>query len=148
MHPVLAGILDELNALDASRKALRSFGLVVGGVFAAVAGVIVWRSGGTFGTASAIFASLGGALILGGVLMPSFLRPIHRAWMALALALGYVMTRVLLTLVFVLLFIPIGLTLRLLGKDLLDRRLDPHAPTYWKPRDPKQNAPERMTRYF
>ena len=50
--------------------------------------------------------------------------------LALAFVLGFVMTRVLLTLVFYLVVVPIGLLMRLAGKDPLHRRRDPEAPTY------------------
>ena len=58
------------------------------------------------------------------------------------------MTRVLLTLVFALVMLPIGLVLRLVGKDLLDRRLDPAADSYWKPKTYADDSPARLEKYY
>ncbi|MEM1043221.1 MAG: SxtJ family membrane protein [Bacteroidota bacterium] len=144
----LRAIAAEVRALDTSRRALRSFGLVVGGVFAGIAAVIVWRSGWTLTPWSTGFGSVGGTLALLGLAVPTVLRPVYRVWMGLAVVLGFAMTRVLLTLVFVLLVVPIGLALRLAGKDLLRLQLDREAKSYWLPRDPADPASERFRRYW
>lgn len=82
------------------------------------------------------------ALLLGSALLwPRVLSPL--AWL---LEAGFkTMTKallyLLLVLVFYLVFAPVGLALRLLGKDPLQQKRDPAAPSYWrpkKPRDPKQ----------
>ena len=141
-------IAAEIRALDTSRRALRNFGLVVGGVFAGIAAVIAWRNGWT-PTPWAI--GLGGpALVLMalGLVAPRVLHPVYKVWMGLAVVLGFVMTRVILTVVVVGLVIPIGLVLRLVGKDLLRLQLDPAADSYWLPKEKAAPAAERMTRYF
>ncbi len=140
-------IAGEIRALDTGRRALRSFGLVVGGVFVGIAAVIAWRSGGATPWAAGV-GGLGASLMLLGLAVPGWLRPVYRVWMGLAVVLGFVMTRVLLTLVFVLLVVPIGLGLRLAGKDLLRLRLDPEAASYWLPRDAPDPPAERMKRYY
>ena len=58
------------------------------------------------------------------------------------------MTRVILGLVFILLFTPAGLIIRLLRKDPLKLRFDKTAPTYWHPRKATDSSPERMERMF
>jgi hypothetical protein len=141
-------IAAEIRALDTSRRALRNFGLVVGGVFAGIAAIIAWRNGWTL-TPWAV--GLGGpALVLMalGLAAPRVLHPVYTVWMGLAVVLGFVMTRVILTAVFVGLVIPIGLVLRLVGKDLLRLKLDPEADSYWLPKEEADPAAERMTRYF
>ena len=80
--------------------------------------------------------------------VPVALRPVRTVWMAVAFALGFVMTRVLLTVVFALTVVPIGLALRVLGKDPLHRRPDPEAATYWVARDDGRPDRESLERYF
>ncbi len=143
----LRAITEEIRALDTGRRALRSFGLVVGGVFAGIAAGIGWRHGWALTPWAAGLGGVGSALVVLGLLAPTILRPVFKGWMGLAVVLGFVMTRVLLTLVFVLLVVPIGLALRLVGKDLLRLRFDREAPTYWLPKEPSGGA-ERLERYY
>ena len=143
----LQSIAEEIRGLDTSRRALRSFGLVVGGVFIGIAALIAWRHGWTLTPWAIGFGGVGSVLVLLGLVAPAVLRPAFRVWMGLAVVLGFVMTRVLLTLVFVLLVVPIGLALRLAGKDLLRLRLDRQADSYWLPREPAGGA-ERLERYY
>jgi hypothetical protein len=143
----LHAIAEEIRALDTGRKALRSFGLVVGGVFIAIAAVIAWRTGG-LGPWGTGLGSVGAVLVLLGLVAPPVLRPVHRVWMGLAVVLGFVMTRVLLSLVFFGLVVPIGLVLRLVGKDLLRLRIDREAGSYWLPKPEAAPPVERLERYY
>jgi len=63
-----------------------------------------------------------------------FFKTIYRAWMKVAHAISWVLTRVILTIVFYLVVAPIGLIGKVFGKDFLDRKFDRHEDTYWIPR--------------
>lgn len=139
---------DELRALDTSRPALRRFGWVVGGVLLLIGGIVLWRQGWTLSTASQVLFGVGTALVVLGTAVPQALRAVYRGWMALALILGFVMTRVLLTLVFFLVVTPIGLLMRLIGHDPMRRKPDDAAATYWIPKEPHDPSPKRLERYF
>ena len=145
---LLQTVAAELRALDASPRALRQFGLVVGGVLVALATLLAWRNGWALSPVAWGLGGAGGALVLLGAVAPRVLRPVHVGWMAVAFALGFVMTRVILTLAFALAFVPMGLVLRLMGKDLLRRRLDPEADSYWIPRADGGPDREQLERYF
>lgn len=145
---MIQSILTDLRALDTGRKALRSFGLVVGAVLLALALLVTWRQGWAPGTAAYTLAGIGAALVLLGLVAPPVLRPLYRVWMALAFVLGFVMTRVLLTTVFALVVIPTGLLLRLAGRDPLQRKRDPNARTYWIRKEPTDTSPERLEKYY
>jgi hypothetical protein len=69
-------------------------------------------------------------------------------WMVFAMALGFVNTRILLTLFFYLVLTPIGLLLRLFGKDPLHLSLDSKAKTYWTPKTKEPYNPEHYKRQF
>jgi len=62
------------------------------------------------------------------------LKPAYLGWMKIAHCIGTVVTFIILTLVFFLVFTPLGLLFRLMGKDFLSRRFDPNAKTYWEQR--------------
>lgn len=146
--PILRAIAEEVRGLDTGRKALRRFGLVVGGVFLGIAVVGAWQRGWAPGPVLTVLGGLGSALVVLGLAAPALLRPFFRVWMGLAVVLGFVMTRVLLTAVFALVVVPIGLGLRLFGKDLLHRRLDPAAPSYWQPKTYSDPSPARLEKYY
>ncbi len=88
---------------------------------------------------AAVFA--GSALIL-----PQILKPVFIAWMKIGHVLGWINTRIILGVVFFLLFAPVALLMRLFGNDPMHRRLDETASTY---RINSENLPrERMERPF
>jgi len=97
----------------------RAFGLSVGTVLVLIAGFAVWR--GRILTAE-VLGVVGALLVVLGYLRPAFLYWPSKAWWRMALALGYVNARVILTMAFVLVFVPMGLVWRLIGRDPLARR--------------------------
>jgi hypothetical protein len=145
---MLRALAEEIRDLDTGRRALRRFGLVVGGVFLGITVVVAWRRGWAPGPVFTALGVLGSALVLLGLVAPVALRPFYRVWMGLAVVLGFVTTHVLLTLVFVGVVTPIGLGLRLFGKDLLHRRPDPAAPSYWLPKTYADPSPARLEKYY
>lgn len=138
----------DASALPRDRKTLRSFGLVVGGVLLALALYLIWKGGWTLGPGSLGTGSIGALLAALGLISPGLLAPVYPVWMALALVLGTIMTTVLLTLVFYLVVSPIGLLMRLAGKDPMSRKPDPTLATYWIERSPESNDVKRMEKYY
>ncbi|MFH1571187.1 MAG: SxtJ family membrane protein [Gemmatimonadota bacterium] len=101
-----------------SRQDLRKFAWLMAGVLAAASGLLGYRgAGGAWPWTAAAAIALAGL----GTLWPSGLRPLHAGWMALARALGYVNSHLILALVFYLLFTPLGLIMRLVRRDPLER---------------------------
>ena len=79
---------------------------------------------------------------------PLLLKPVYIFWMRLAFALGWVNTRIILAVMFYLVLTPIGLTMRLFGKDLLDRKIEKAKESYWIARDKKDFSPADYERQF
>ena len=119
----------------------RKFGLSVGGVLLLFAGIAAWRNHPTLAVALAVPA---GALLLGALVAPALLVPVERRWMAAAAVLGAFNTRILLTVAYYLLVTPVGLILRVAGRDPLDRRLH-SGESYWTRRPPE--PPPSRERY-
>lgn len=110
----------------------------MGGVFAVLGGLLLWRQ--RFAAAVVAFA-LGGPLLLLAAFVPALLARPHRAWLQLARFLGRVNSAIFLFLTFFLVLTPLGLVLRLLGRDELKRRGSQPA-SMWSPypernRDPR-----------
>jgi hypothetical protein len=116
----------------------RHFGWTVGGVFAVLGALLLFRHRTAAG---AVAVSLGGTLLLLAAAAPALLAGPHRAWLALARSLGRVNSAIFLFLTFFLVLTPLGVVLRLFGRDELRRR-GPAPPTMWSPypernRDPR-----------
>ncbi len=118
-----------------SLRAEREFGLIVGGVLILLSAWWLYR--GKFHGIPHIILPLGGVLILLGLVLPRALVLPNKAWMALAEALSFVSTRIILAFVFFVIVTPIGFVKRLSGWDPLHRRAE-RSDSYWKPYSDRQ----------
>jgi hypothetical protein len=97
----------------------RSFGISVGGVLLAIAAFLVWRGRITM---AEIMGGVGAFLLIFGLTAPKLLKWPSAVWWKFAMVLGYVNARVILTVAFTIVFVPLGLLWRLIGRDPLARR--------------------------
>jgi len=74
--------------------------------------------------------------------------PGQRLAMLAAGAIGWFNTRLLLGLVYYLVFTPLALLLRLLGKDLMHRGWRPELPSYWQDRPEQEYHPSQDEKQF
>jgi hypothetical protein len=126
-----------------TRRELRSFGLLVGGIFGVIGlWPLVVRGVGPRGWALAV----GVALVVPALVAPRVLAPAHRLWMGLAEVLAWINTRLLLGVVFFGVVTPMGVIMRLFGKDPMRRGFDRGAATYRVGRWPRPAT--HMTRQF
>lgn len=137
-------IREELQRLPTGPKELRKFGLVVGGVFLLLAAWFGWRDS----PLAPYGAALGLPLMALGLAWPRGLRAVYLGWMALAFALGTVVSTVVLVAFFYLVVTPVGLLARLAGRDFLSQRLERGARSYWRPREGPPPKPEDYRRQF
>jgi hypothetical protein len=111
----------------ASAKDLRIFGLVLGALFAAFFGA--WPLLRHRGSPHWPWI-VAGVLWLTALIWPPALSYLYRGWTRLGLALGWVNTRVILTLLFAIAIVPVGLVMRLCGRDRMARRRQPGSASY------------------
>lgn len=116
-------------------KELRKFGYVMAGAFGLITLLLLYKEIQYF----SLVAAIAGLFLLLAIGFPSVLRPIEYVWMKIAMVLGAIMTRVILTLVFVLAVTPIGLLMRAVGKDPL-RLKKPGGSSYWLDADREGTA--------
>ncbi len=124
-------------------KQLRSFGFIVGGGFAIIA---LWPAVFRGGQPRLWLLTLAGVLLTLAILLPGSLRPAYRVWMAIGHVLGWVNTKIILSVIFYTLFTPVGLVMRLLGKDPMLRKFERNTDTYRVMRQPRPNS--HMKRQF
>jgi Saxitoxin biosynthesis operon protein SxtJ len=128
-----------------SYRTERDFGLLVGGVLLALGGWWLYR--GRYTALSGLLLAVGATLVLFGALLPKSLVVPNRLWMKLAEAMGFVMTRVILGVVFFLFVTPIGLVRRLFGGDPLGRRAA-RTESYWKPYTERRRDPKHYEKMY
>jgi hypothetical protein len=137
-------VRSKLAALDPSRRALVKFGLTMGIAFV-VLGAVVFIFGSHPERGYAL-AGIGLLFLLFAWIAPAALRPVRKGWMAFAFALGWVMSRVILTVFFFIAVTPVGLIMRLLGRDPLEIRAVNDS--YWIPRERKPREAKDYERLF
>ncbi len=133
-------IIEEIRAITSGRSELRKFGILIGVVLGLLALWWLWR-GKEGGYALLMGAA---ALLAVGLTMPRLLKPLYLPWMTLAVLLGWLMTRVILILLFYLVVTPLGLLARLCGTVFLTADFDRTAQSYWIAR---KDVPADRTRY-
>jgi len=111
-----------------STRTLRQFAALFLIVFTVTAGLRVWH--GDTGTLTITIAATGVAVGLVGLVRPGAIRYVYTGWMIAAFPIGWTISRVIVTLLFYVVFAPFALVFRLLGRDAL--RLHRRTPTtYW-----------------
>lgn len=134
----------EIN-FNPPRRDLRIFcGLLI--AFAAlVAGWLHYRHEQT--TLAVVVFCVGNAIAVAGLIAPAFARWVYVGWMVAVFPIGWVVSHILLAIVFYGVFTPFGLIMRACGRDPMTRSFDSDAESYWVPREGPAN-PERYFRQF
>ena len=120
-------MLEEIKNIKSEKSDLRNFGIIVGIILLIISGFLFWKEKESF----QIFLAIGITLFLTAIAIPAVLKPVYWIWMIFAIILGWFMTRVILSLLFYVVFTSIGLTLRVFGKQFLELRWDKSKESYW-----------------
>ena len=93
----------------------RKFGLTVGAAFLVLGALVYWRH--KHPAIVPVFGGLGALLMVAGLLVPTLLGPVNRAWMGLAHLMSKVTTPIFMGVVYFVVVTPIGLIMRLAGRN-------------------------------
>ena len=137
-------MFDEIKHIKTGKKDLRSFGVTIGIILLLVAGFLFYREKESFQT----FLYIAGVFIGLALILPSILKPIYIVWMTFAVILGWFMTRVILSLLFYVIITPIGLVLRIFGKDFLELKKQAVQGSYWNQRDSNLEKNQNYEKQF
>ena len=133
-----------MEKLNLDKKSLRKFGITMAIALLIITFIIFIRHKyspmPTF-IISAIF-------FISAFTIPALLRPIYVIWMKFAFILSWINTRLILFIIFYLIFTPIGLGMRLFGVDLLDKGIDKGKNSYWKKKEKRDFNPLDYERQF
>jgi hypothetical protein len=128
-----------------SRKELKAFSLLLI-VFFAIVAWLAHRKGASIETAWMI-ASGGAVVGVAGLFSPAFIRVVYVVWMTAVFPIGFVVSNVVLAIVFYGVVTPIGLLAKLTGRNALQLGFDRDAKTYWNPRQQIKD-PRRYFRQY
>lgn len=137
-------LLEEIRNIKSGRKELRGFGLTFGTALSVLGGILLWRHDGLHlyaFAASAFFVIL-------ALFWPSPLKPLQKAWMSLAAVLGFIMSRLILIVLFFMILTPLSLIARLFGKRFLELKPDTTLPSYWNKKSSDSSAKIDYTKQY
>jgi hypothetical protein len=122
---------------NSSSKELRSFGFIVGGAFGLIGlWPLVFRHQNMRIWALLLAGLLGAAAFV----LPRALQPIFKVWMRAGFVLGWINTRIILGIIFYVVFTPAGLVMRLMHKDPMRRQSQPDADSYREVKQPRPSS--------
>jgi hypothetical protein len=126
-----------------SRTEGLKFALTVGGAFLVLALFFRWRERES---AAVVLATIGGVLVLAGLVMPTRMGPVQAAWMALGHAIGRVTTPIILGILYFGLLTPMGLLRRTFGGNPI--RHDESSGSFWIDRARTGSGRSDLTHQF
>ena len=136
-------MFEELNSIKSSRKDLKNFGFTIGFILLIIGVFLFVREKGLF----VYLFSIGSILIILGGIVPVLLRPFYKVWMTFAVIIGWIMTRIILSILFFSIITIIGLFTRLLGKDFLNLN-SKNNKSYWNIRNKEYELNQDYEKQF
>ncbi len=129
---------------DAQKSDLRKFGLIMGGFIFALFGLLFpWLAERAMPDWPWITLVV---FWVWALLLPTTLKPVYWVWMKLGGAVGYINTRLIMVIVFYVVFFPVGLVMKAMGKDPMRRKLKADQASYRE--ESKAITPKAMERPF
>jgi len=132
----------EINRNPSTRQ-LRQFAALWFPAFGALVGFLLFRRLESHMPAVLVWTTAA-VVSLVGLASPRFMRWVYVGMMTLTFPIGWVISNVILIVVYYLVLTPIGLAMRLAGRDPMQRRLERDARSYWLAR----SAQTPTARYF
>ncbi len=116
------------HSIELNKKNLREFGLISGAIVAVLFGLFIpWL----FNKPWPLWPwYITGVLAVLALLLPMVLVPVYKIWMKFGLVMGFINTRIILGIVFYLVFTPVAFILKILRKDPMQRKLKKDSQSY------------------
>lgn len=132
-----------MEQLELSKITFRKFGITMGIASMVISGLFFFQEKQT-GMLFSLIAS--GIFFIMGLISPAILKPVYIIWMRLVFVLGWINVRIILVILFYLVFTPVGLFMRLFRIDLLERKKQKGS--YWKAKERIDFKPINYERRF
>ena len=132
------------HSISLDRKTLRSFGITSAAMVILLFGILLpWLRDSGWPLWPWIVS---GSLALAGLFIPVILGPIFKVWMKFGHFMGRVNSTIILTVVFFVVFTPVALFMKIIGRDVLYREFEPETESYRIISE--KTKPEKMERPF
>jgi len=137
-------IVEEANKIYTQKAEIRKFGLTIAVVLVILGGFFWWR--GKEYCVYLFYISF--AFLFLAITAPVVLKPVYKTWMTFALILNWIMTGVILSLLFYLILTPIGFFGKLFGKNYLNLKFNKHNKSYWITKEIRQGDKSEYEKQF
>lgn len=125
-------LIEEIKNIKSDEKELKKFGWTFAILFL-ILGVLFWWRGKNHYFYHFIIS----VLFLICSFVPLILKPFHKVWMTLALVIGYIMTRVILSILFYFILTPVSVISKVFGNQFLDIKINKTKESHWNYRKVK-----------
>jgi hypothetical protein len=137
-------IIEEIKNIKGDKSDWKKFGITMAVILTIIGFVLLWKKNHYYD----YFFFPAAAFLITGLFLPSVLKPVYKAWMALSVVMGFIMTRVIMVIIFYLIVTPLGLIASMSGKKFLDMKIDESAKSYWIAREKTQKVKADYERQF
>lgn len=120
-------ILEEIKNIKSNKKDLKKFGITIGGALLIISAFLYFYEK----PSAPYFMGGGFAFQIIAQIFPILFLPLQKIWMTFAVIMGFVMTRIILSLLFYVIITPINYISKLFGKDFLDLKIEKQKKSYW-----------------
>ena len=127
------------------KNTLRSFGLLMGGLLSVIATVLFYKEKMT---AFAVFGGIAGIFLFSALVRPKILAGVYSRWTKFADIIGRFNAKVILSLIYGIVFTLMRALLFVLRKDPLQRKFDSSLDSYWCDHEPLADDPKRYEKQF
>ncbi len=144
MREIIKDIAHEIREIESGKKSVRKFGIILSVILFIVAGLL-WRKDNPLWME---FAAGGAAAGIAAYIVIPVIKPLYYGMTVISIVIGYFVSRLILAMIFFLLFAPIGVAARIFGRDLLNKKIDRTATTYWLKKEKQTFDKKQYERLF
>ena len=123
-------MIEEIKNIRLAIQDLKNFGFIIGIILTLFGFFLLYNEIDYF-----IYLMSVGLIFLSlSLIAPRILKPIYKVWMIFAIIIGWMMTRLILSILFYSVITGIATLTRIIGKDFLNLKMN-NKESYWKNRD-------------
>jgi hypothetical protein len=137
-------IIEEIKNIKGDKSDWRKFGITMGIILALMGFYLLWKKKNY----SEYVFLLTAAFFISGLVIPSALKYVYKVWMAISVIMGFIMTRVIMVIIFYMIVTPVSFVASIIGKNFLDMKIDKTAKSYWMVREKVQKEKSDYERQF